>query len=130
MITSIIPELIVKNIETNITFFIKNFYFAVKQKEVINGKIKFAELVNGRNSLYLQAFEFTKREFLNFAIDLKSTNLILFEYENKKDVEKVYNKIKSDKIPIYSDIKDTDYGTKEFVVLSPDNYLIEVWCKL
>lgn len=130
MITTIIPEMIVQNIEKNIEFFTKYFNFTIKQKEVQKGKVKFVELVNGNNSLYLQAVEFTKLEFPKFKTKLNSSNLILFQYDNRNEFESLYEILKNKEIPLYSEMKETDYGTREFVVLSPDNYLIEVWCKV
>ncbi len=129
MVTTIIPEFIVKDMECNISFFVKNFNFIIKQEEMVNGKVKFVELTNGGNSLYLQSVEFTKHEFSNFKTKLNSSNLVLFQYDNQKEFEDLYKKLKNKNISFYSEMKVTEYQTKEFVVLSPDNYLIEIWCK-
>lgn len=130
MITTIIPELVVNDIEANIAFFIENFNFAIKQKETVKGRIKFVELISGDNSIYLQSVEFTKLEFPKFKTKLNSSNLILFQYEDRKEFENLYKSLENKEISLYSEMHDTEYGTREFVVLSPDNYLIEVWCKL
>lgn len=79
MLSTIISELIVKDIEANITFFVDNFNFIIKQKEIVNEKIKFVELSNGGNSLYLQALEFPR-----FTTKLSSSNLILFQLQISK----------------------------------------------
>ena len=127
---SIITELIVKDIEKNIEFFCDNFGFKVNQKEAIGDKIRFVELINESSILYLQSLQFTKLEFPKIKIKKFPSNLILFQLESEQELLDIYKKIKLSNSKFYSDIKTTDYSTKEFVILSPDKYLIEVWCNL
>lgn len=118
----IINELLVSDIEKSI-----NFYKDILGFEVIDSvgnPIEWVKMMNGGSELMMEDYESAKEEFASLPNKTESTNIIMLKYESNEEIDSIYKNVKDNNVSIFSDIKETDYGTKEFSIIDPDHNIL------
>jgi len=118
----IINELLVNDVNKSIKFYTDFFNFEIV--ETAGNPINWVKLKNDKAELMLEDYNSAKKEFIKFPPKVNSSNLIKFKYNNIKEVKIIYNKILNNNIKIFKDLKETDYGTTEFIIFDYDNNII------
>lgn len=120
----IIPEFIVKDVSNSIKFYEDNLGFKVDMTVPDYYPYCWAQLSLGDYKIMLQEHSVTLDEIIDFPKVLSSTNLLVLKYDNVNETKELFNMFKDKEVKIFSDYKETEYGTVEFGVLDPDNYMI------
>lgn len=120
----IINELLVNDIKASISFYENMFDFSIQEKA--GEPVEWVKMINAREELMLYSYESATKEFNNFPSKVCSSNLIMFKYETNEEIQKIYKKVTDQNVKVFSELKETDYGTKELGVIDPDNNIIIV----
>lgn len=120
----IINEFLVNDIRASISFYENIFDFSIQ--ETVGEPVEWVKMVNAREELMLYSYESATKEFNNLPSKVCSSNLIMFKYETNEEIQKIYKKVIEQKVKVFSELKETDYGTKELGVIDPDNNIIIV----
>jgi catechol 2,3-dioxygenase-like lactoylglutathione lyase family enzyme len=116
---AIIPELMVKDIQTSVDFYKDVLGFSVNELNPNPREPVFAELAFEDSILKLYQETEWKKEFPKFA---KSTIGGTIQLRIMvKDIIKLFGKLKP---YICQELHQTDYDTHEFSILDPDKYLL------
>lgn len=118
----IINELLVDDINKSINFYKDILGFEVI--DTVGEPIEWAKIHYGETELMMELYESAKEEFSSLPSKTFSTNLIMLKYENNEEIDSIYKKVKDNNIRIFNDLKETDYGTKEFVIMDPDSNIL------
>ncbi len=123
-----IPEFDVKNLEKSIHFYVDliGFNIIYERKED-----KFAFLQFENIQIMLQELNGDKK-WETGTLEYPFGRGINFQYD-VKNAQEIYNRLKSEKYPIFVDFEEHWYrkddvllGSKEFLVMDPDGYLIRI----
>jgi lactoylglutathione lyase len=114
----ITPELMVRDIATSLDFYHQILGFEIEvifpESKPIFARIKYLE---ARIMLYQE--EAFRQEYPNLNQPINSTSAIFIEVDHIQAwVEKIAD------LPVISSLHNTDYGTSEFAIADPDNYLL------
>jgi uncharacterized glyoxalase superfamily protein PhnB len=123
MLKELVIELVVKDIYKSIDFYSRYLDFKINMKAPDNDSYTWVELSNNNFKIMMQDFMETKKEMVNFPKELSSSNIILLKYDLNKTKE-IYEVTVKEKITLFMDIRNTEYGTTEFGILDPDNNII------
>lgn len=72
----------------------------------------------------IEDYKCAMNEFLNFPPKARSSNLIMFKYDNTEEVKKIYNRVINNNIKLFNDLKQTDYDNTEFAIVDCDENII------
>ena len=121
---SITNELIVSNVKHSIGFYKNIFNFDI---EYIDGNpITWAQLRKDKVRIMLEDYVTIKKEINDFPEEVRSCNLIKFEYDNYNEFKSLYNNCKNNLCSFFVEYNETDYGKIEFGILDIDNNMILV----
>ncbi|MBL1211900.1 MAG: hypothetical protein HND52_00965 [Ignavibacteriae bacterium] len=120
LINKLTTNLFVKDVNTSIDFYTELLNFEVEMTVPDSGKLDFAIIRNGEIELMLQSYDGIKSALPNRIPDeLTPSFLLFFEVS---DLDSIYNKTKS--AVLIKDKHQTFYGTNEFSIADPDDYII------
>ena len=120
----IIPEIIVKDISTSIEFYRDNLAFNVDLTAPETTPYTWCQLSLNNINIMLQEHKTTLEEIDNFPEVLSSSNILLLKYDSVLGTKTLYNTLKNKGIQFFSELRETEYGTVEFGIVDPDNYMI------
>lgn len=118
----IINELLVDDINKSINFY--KYILGFEVIDTVGEPIEWVKIHYGETELMMELYESAKEEFASLPSKTLSTNLIMLKYENNEEIDSIYKKVKDNNIRVFNDLKETDYGTKEFVVMDPDSNIL------
>lgn len=113
---NIINEIVVNDVKKSIEFYCKCFGFEISATEDNNGMITWAEIKKDSLSIMFHDYDLICKEYKNYPKKYPASNIIMFKYESKEEVKKIYNLLKTNNIEIFSDWIETDYGSVEFII--------------
>lgn len=124
-ISSIIPELIVKDVQKTVDFYNDYFAFEVIQSASNGEDLIWVEMSNGTAHIMAQRIDETIEEFpsLKMAPDNSLKSIIFIRLESSNDLQKI-SLIFEDTTKVISPLKETDYGSKEISISDPDGNII------
>ncbi|MCL2383561.1 MAG: VOC family protein [Oscillospiraceae bacterium] len=126
MLKEIVPELIVKDVSKSIQFYKEIFGFNVKMTVPDSQPYSWCQMSLNNFNIMMQEHSSICEEINDFPEILSSSNIIVLKFDNTSEVKKLYNRLKNDGISFFTDLKETEYGTVEFGIFDPDNYMILV----
>lgn len=113
---SIIPELIVDDIEAAVQFYTNYFGFEVEFTDPEGEEYQWAQLVNGDNRIMMQSALSTMAEIPEIDERITGTDLLMFKLESADCVRQLYNGFQDLGHLVYAPIRVTEYGSCEFGV--------------
>lgn len=126
-LNKLVPELIVTDLNKSYHFWVKILGFSIKYQR-IEDKFMYLELDDIQFMLEQQQNNQWQTEKLNYPFGRG----INFQLEIKQ-IDKIFNKIKSEQWPIFSDLEEcwyrqdhTEHGQHQFLVQDPDGYLLRI----
>lgn len=126
MLNELILELVVKDIKKGVAFYCKYFDFKIDLTTPDDKNYKWIQLSKNNIKLMMQDFDETKKEIPNLSDNFRPSNIILLKYDSIDEINKIYNLLILDKVTIFMDMKETDYGALIFGVLDPNDNMIIV----
>jgi uncharacterized glyoxalase superfamily protein PhnB len=123
-VQSIVPEFMVNDVGLSARFYSETFGFQMTARAPESGKITWAELTTGAQSIMLQS----KGDMLLEMPSLSSrmvggTMVLVLRIGSGEVIRELYANI-SRKHEVVLPIRQTDYGTVEFAICDPDGYII------
>lgn len=125
-INQIIPEIIVDDIHSMITYYQKYFDFVLDATDSEEENFTWAQLTNGSCTLMMQETTVTKQEIPELNMRMTGTDLLMFKLSSAKEVKAFYGRFASIQNTIYMKLRETDYGSCEFGVRDPEGRYIIV----
>lgn len=125
-LTEIINEFVVWDLEKTIEFYRKHLGFELEETD--GNPITWCRMRKNNCTIMFEEYSTVCAEIPDFPSKVSSSNLIKFKYANRKDLEKLYDKLKKENVKLFMELKDTDYGSLEFGILDPDNNMIILSC--
>ena len=122
----IVNELVVKDINKTIEFYKKYLTFEIIETD--GNPISWVKMKKDNCTIMFETYEEVCNEIKNFPKMTETSNLIQFKYDSETDFMKLYNKFCDDNIPLFMEIKKTEYGSLEFGILDPDKNMIILSC--
>jgi len=117
--TSYYPVILTKDVQATCRFYVEHFRFAAKFESdwYVHLQSNEDERVN---LAILDCYHETVPEIAKSAV----SGLILnFEVE---DVDKEYQRVKANNLPMILDIRDEDFGQRHFITADPNGVLIDI----
>ena len=122
----IINEFTVENIEESINFYSRYFGFEIIEED--GNPLTWVKMRKDNSVIMLESYNQVVKEIKNYPNKVRTSNLIKFKYDNKEEVTNLYNKFLENKVYIFMDLKNTEYGALEFGVVDLDGNMIIVSC--
>ena len=126
MLKELFLELIVSDVKKSVEYYHKYFGFVVDMFAPNEENPSWCQISNNGIKIMMQDFEETKKEMKEFPDKLSSSNLILLKYDNYDKFKEIYDLLNNNKIDLFMNIRETEYGTFEFGVFDPDKNMIVV----
>lgn len=125
-IQALVIELMVHDVERSIRFYTEAFGFEVTARFPESGVPTWAELVNGSTHIMVQGRPEMLQEMPGLAArTVGGTALLVFRVSSVQAVRKLYPMLEA-KAKVIMPLRETDYGTVEFAVSDPDEYVLLV----
>ncbi len=112
-------ELVVDDIEKSLMFY--ETIFGYKLIDSCGEPIVWAKIKKDNCTMMLQSYKEICNEINNYPKKTNTSNIIMFRFDNKNKLLELYNEIKENKINIFLEYNETEYGNIEFGILDPDN---------
>ena len=122
----VINEFTVENIEESVNFYSRYFGFEVIEED--GNPLTWVKMRKDNAIIMLESYNQVVKEIKNYPNKVRTSNLIKFKYDNKVEVTNLYNKFLENKVYIFMDLKNTEYGALEFGVVDLDGNMIIVSC--
>ena len=122
----IVNELVVKDINKTIEFYKKYLTFEIIETD--GNPITWVKMKKDNCTIMFETYEEVCNEIKNFPKMTETSNLIKFKYDNETVLMTLYNKLRDDNIPLFMEIKKTEYGSIEFGIFDPDKNMIIISC--
>ncbi len=124
MIKSVVPELIVENMERSIHFYKDLLDFKITAQVPEIGNPVWTELENGSIKLMLQTKKETLLEIPSISNRIiGGTTILVFRLNSRDAVRNLASKL-TNQVQIISSLRETDYGTVELIIADPDGYML------
>ena len=123
-IHQIIPEIIVDDIYSMISYYQKYFDFSIDATDSESEDFSWVQLSNGTCVIMMQDSNATKQEIKTFEQRITGTDLLMFKLPSAENVKNLYSRFLSTPNLIYMEIRTTDYGSCEFGVKDPEGRYI------
>jgi len=121
----IIPELVVKDMQSSIKFYKELFAFNIDYQDPIDNPI-WCQLSNGTATMMLQDISSILKELEgNFPKEIVSTSFLMIRID-KNDYEKIEKYILENNIKIFKEKTLMGYGSIEMGIYDPDGYRIVI----
>ena len=112
-------ELVVDDVEKSLMFY--ETIFGYKLIDSYGEPIVWAKIKKDNCTMMLQSYKEICNEINNYPKKTNTSNIIMFRFDNKNRLLELYNEIKENKINIFLEYNETEYGNIEFGILDPDN---------
>ncbi len=124
IVKQLVPELIVEDVERTLRFYKEKLGFDIVAQAPENGKPSWAEMVNGSARLMVQGKEETLIEMpLLSSYSIGGTTLLVLRIDGQNVVRNLWSQ-QTDWGHVILPLRETEYGTVEFVIADPDGYVL------
>lgn len=119
---NITNELTVSNMDDSLNFYKNIFGFEIEYTD--GNPITWAQIKKDNIRLMLEDYQTANIEIKNFPMKTKSSNIIIFEYDNLDEIKSLYDTCKNHQCVFFMDYVETEYGKIEFGIEDLDHNMI------